>query len=154
MTDKDKAYENIRIDQKSGPQFASHIVKTRWPLTELTADYPTLSLTSIHNNNNNCNNNQFQKDINPEIFYDFFGDHSLSSSCNNGDTLGRRKDKKKKCFNEKYPKLESVLEDTGYIELKVSTSKESFPRRSLSSKGGDTKSLGRRKDKKKKCHNH
>uniref|UniRef100_A0AC34GN23 Uncharacterized protein n=1 Tax=Panagrolaimus sp. ES5 TaxID=591445 RepID=A0AC34GN23_9BILA len=126
-TSTDKAYENIRIDQISGPQFASYITKTRWPLTDLTAEYPPYSLTSVHQNNHN-NNNQFQKkDIDSEKFYDFFSDGSNNK---NGDTksLGRRKDKKKKSLHEKYPHLESVLEDNGYIELKMTTSKESFPR--------------------------
>uniref|UniRef100_A0AC34FA81 Uncharacterized protein n=1 Tax=Panagrolaimus sp. ES5 TaxID=591445 RepID=A0AC34FA81_9BILA len=196
-TSTDRAYENIRIDQISGPQFGSHITKTRWPLTELTADYPPPSLTSVHQNNNNNNNNinQFQKkDINCENFYDFYSDGSNNK---NGDikSVGRRKDKKKKYLREKYPHLESVLEENGYIELKVTTSNESFPRsigpksarrknkKALqsnknkqfqkknydsesfydscsehhhghdhgSNKDNDANSLGRRKDKKKKC---
>uniref|UniRef100_A0AC35GCJ7 Uncharacterized protein n=1 Tax=Panagrolaimus sp. PS1159 TaxID=55785 RepID=A0AC35GCJ7_9BILA len=117
--------EKVQIDQNKnniGQPLSKRSTKTRWPLAELTAEmaYSTGNRTSMEN----LHQPQHAKD---DAFYDFYSDREEDDDTK---SLGRRKNKKNKCYHkndndEKYPKLESVLEDTGYIELKVSSSKES-----------------------------
>lgn len=94
------------IDQTNAQSFSTPSTKTRWPLVELIAgmDYSSsCGFASLGN-------------LNPQALLDIYSDDDGDGS--DTKSSGRRKNKiDKKRFNdnddEKYPKLESVLEDTG-----------------------------------------
>uniref|UniRef100_A0A7E4VJ62 SH2 domain-containing protein n=1 Tax=Panagrellus redivivus TaxID=6233 RepID=A0A7E4VJ62_PANRE len=116
-TVSEAAFDKIRHDQKSTAQF-SYAVKTRWPLTELISELLMNPPTNHSEDSVRATSNHARKTESSSggsNFYDNIANHDANET---NETSGRRKSTKR-VVKHAYPKLKGVLEETGYIELRV-----------------------------------